>query len=70
VGEVIAFEEIVRMRRQRVARSLHLRCCEIVEVSVTAARAELVAAPAAEWGVRFARLRKLEELETYARALG
>ena len=70
VGEVIAFEEIVRMRRQRVAREHHLRCCAIVEASVVTARAELVAASAEEWGVRFARLRKLEELETYARALG
>ena len=70
VGEVIAFEEIVRMRRQRVAREHHLRCCVIVEVSIAAARAALVAAPAEEWGVRFTRLCKLEELETYARALG
>jgi hypothetical protein len=70
VGEVIAFEEIVRMRRQRVARAHHMRCCTIVEVSVATARVELASAPAEEWGVRFARLRKLEELETYARALG
>ena len=70
VGEVIAFEEIVRMRRQRVARALHVRCRMILAASVVAARAELAIAPAAERWVRVTRLRKLEELEAYASALG
>jgi hypothetical protein len=70
VGEVIAFAEIVRMRRQRVARALHARCRELIRASVTAARAELETAPAAERAVRMARVRKLELLDDYARALG
>jgi hypothetical protein len=70
VGEVIAFEEIVRMRRQRVARALHDRCRVILAASVATARVELLRAPAAERWVRVARLRKLEELEVYVGALG
>jgi len=70
VGEVIAFEEIVRMRRRRVARAVHARCRVILAASVAAARAELLHAPAAEHPVRITRLRKLEELEAYAGALG
>jgi hypothetical protein len=70
VGEVIAFEEIVRMRRQRVARALHVRCRVILAASVAAARTELALAPAAERWVRVRRLEKLEELEAYASALG
>ena len=70
MGEIIAFEEIVRMRRQRVARALHARCRAIFAVSVQVARAETALAPAAERWVRLARLRKLEDLESYAAALG
>ena len=70
VGEVIAFEELVRMRRRRVALAVHARCRLILADSVAAARDNLVTAPAAERPVRLARLRKLEELEEYASALG
>lgn len=42
----------------------------ILAASVGAARAQLVVAPARERWVRMARLRKLEELEGYAAALG
>jgi hypothetical protein len=70
VGEVIAFEELVRMRRRRVARAVHARCQVILAASVEAARAGLASAPPAEHGVRLARLRKLEGLEEYASALG
>jgi hypothetical protein len=70
VGEVIAFTEIVRVRRRRMARAAHVRCRQIIAASVAAARVELASAPAAERGVRVARLRKLEQLEEYARAFG
>jgi len=70
VGELIAFEEVVRMRRRRVSRALHDRCRVILAASVAAARADIVGAPLRELPVRVARLRKLEELETYASALG
>jgi len=70
VGQVIAFAELVRMRRQRVARAVHARCCMVIAASVAAARDELAHAPARERWVRVARLRKLEELEQYVTALG
>ena len=70
VGEVIAFAELVRMRRQRLARAVHARCCVLIAGSVVAAREELARAPARERGVRVARLRKLEQLEEYVDALG
>jgi hypothetical protein len=70
VGELIAFEEIVRMRRRRVSRALHDRCRAILAESVTVARAGLAVAPAHERPVRLSRLRKLEELEAYADTLG
>ncbi len=70
VGDVIAFAEIVRMRRQRVSRALHARCCLLIGASVAAARAELSLAAPRELAVRVARLRKLELLEDYARAVG
>jgi hypothetical protein len=70
VGEVIAFAELVRMRRQRVARAVHARCRVLIGASIEAARAELVHAPAPERAVRVARLRKLEQLGQYAGALG
>ena len=70
VGEVIAFEELVRMRRRRVALAVHARCRLILADSVAAARDDLVTAPVGERRVRLARLRKLEELEEYASALG
>ncbi|TMA34882.1 MAG: hypothetical protein E6J75_02315 [Deltaproteobacteria bacterium] len=70
MGEVIAFEELVRMRRRRVALAVHARCRLILADSVAAARDGLVTASAAERPVRLARLRKLEELEEYASAFG
>jgi hypothetical protein len=70
VGEVIAFADIVQMRRRRTAQQLHARCLAILSASVAAARGELATAPWRERAVRVARLRKLEELETYAAALG
>jgi hypothetical protein len=56
--------------RRRTALPRHARCLAILSASVTVARAELVVAPARERAVRIARLRKLEDLETYAAALG
>ena len=70
VGELIAFAEIVRMRRQRVARAAHARCRELIAASVAVARAELTAAAGPERAMRIARLRKLEALEEYASAVG
>ena len=70
MGEVIAFAEIVRVRRQRVARAVHARCRMLIAASVVAARAELAGAPVLERPVRIARLRKLEQLHEYASALG
>jgi hypothetical protein len=68
VGEVIAFEELARVRRQRVARAVHARCRVLLADTVTAMRATLADAPAVERPVRVARLRKLEELEAYVSA--
>jgi len=70
VGEVIAFAELVRMRRQRVARAVHAGCRALIASSISAAREELLRAPVRERTVRIARLRKLEQLEIYASALG
>ncbi len=70
MGEVIAFADIVLMRRRRTARQLHASCLAIVAASVAAARDELVTAPIYERAVRMSRLRKLEELEVYASMVG
>jgi hypothetical protein len=70
VGDVIPFEEIVRMRRQRVARAYHARCMVILAASVEAARVACAELPARERWVCVARLRKLEELEAYAASFG
>lgn len=70
MGDVIAFAEIVRMRRQRVARALHARCRLLIAGSVVVARAELAVAAPAERGLWTARVRKLEALDEYAGALG
>ena len=51
-------------------RAVHATCRRIIADSVGAARVDLATAPLHEWGVRAARLRKLEELEAYAAALG
>jgi len=69
VGEVIAFEELARVRRQRVARAVHARCCVLLGDTVAAMRSALFDAPVSERPVRVARLRKLEELEAYVSAL-
>ncbi len=70
VGELIPFAELVRMRRQRVARAVHARCRMLIAASIDAARIELVTAPVSERRIRVARLRKLEQLEQYADMLG
>lgn len=70
MGEVIAFAELVRVRRQRVARAVHARCRVLIAASIEVARAELPAAPSPERAIRIARIRKLEQLEDYASALG
>ena len=70
MGEVIAFAELVRVRRQRVARAVHARCRALIAASIEIAWAELPAAPSPERGIRIARIRKLEQLEEYASALG
>ena len=66
VGEVIAFAEIVRRRRRRLAREQHAACVEVLRRSVETARGELLTAPTAERWIRAARLRKLEDLHAYA----
>jgi hypothetical protein len=67
VGELIAFAEGVRMRREREGRSHHARCLAILAASVEAARAALVAAErASERAVWARRLRRLEELHEWA----
>ena len=48
----------------------HARCRVILAASVAVARAELAVAPLVEHPVRVVRLRKLEELEGYAGAIG
>jgi hypothetical protein len=70
VGEVIAFAELVRMRRQRVARAVHARCRVLIAAAIETARVELVDAPPDERAVRVTRLRKLEQLDEYAGGLG
>jgi hypothetical protein len=70
VGEVIAFADIIVMRRRRTVRQLHERCVAIVAASVEAARAELATAPIHERGVWVSRVRKLGELEVYASMVG
>ncbi len=65
VGEIIAFAERVRMRRQRENQRCHARCCEIISDSVRAARAALIAAPPHEVPVWISRVRKLEEVEAW-----
>ena len=70
MGEVIPFAEIVRMRRERMVRAVHARCRMLIAASITVARVELMGAPAPERPVRIARLRKLEQLDEYASALG
>ena len=66
MGEVIAFAEIVRRKRRRLAREQHVLCVEILRRSVEAARSDLGAAPTSERWIRTARLRKLVDLHAYA----
>jgi len=70
VGEVIGYEEVVRLRRRRAAHAVVEACRRILADSVALAREELVTAPPRERMVRMTRLRKLEELEAYATAHG
>ena len=66
VGEVVAFAEIVRRRRRRLAREQHAICVDILRRSVETARADLATAPTGERWIRTARLRKLQDLHAYA----
>jgi hypothetical protein len=70
VGEVIGYEEVVRLRRRRAAHAVAETCRRIIADSVAIAREELIAALPRERPMRAVRLRKLEELEAYATALG
>jgi hypothetical protein len=70
VGEVIGYEEVVRLRRRRAAHVVAEACRRILAESVAIAREELIAAPPRERPMRTRRLRKLAELEAYATALG
>lgn len=70
MGEVIGYEEVVRLRRRRATGAAVAACRRLIAESVSIAREELIAAPARERPMRTARLRKLEELEAYAAALG
>ena len=62
--------EVMRARRRAHARALHAACRRILAETVAAARAGLATAPDDERHIRLARLRKLEELDAYAAALG
>jgi hypothetical protein len=66
VGELVPFAEVVRYRRRRESRRCHVRCLEIIAASVAAARVAAATSPARERAVWVSRLRKLEELETWA----
>lgn len=66
MGQVVAFAEIVRMRRQREGRRCHAQCVALIAASVDAARTALRQAPPNERWVWVARVRKLEELAAYA----
>ena len=66
MGEVIAFQEIARLRRRRVARALHVRCQAILVEAVAAARLALADLPPRWRAVQRARVRKLEDLAAYA----
>ncbi|MFN8543969.1 MAG: hypothetical protein U0807_07180 [Candidatus Binatia bacterium] len=70
MGEVIAFQEIVRMRRQRVSQAVHARCRAILDEAVEVMRVELSAASPGLRGVLAARVRKLEDLAAYAAGIG
>jgi len=70
VAQVIVLAEVARARRQRARRAMHATCVRILAATVAASREALATAPPGEWGVRAARLRKLEELAAYAAALG
>ena len=62
--------EVMRARRRAHARALHAACRRILADSVAAARAGLADAQERERHVLLARVRKLEELDAYAAALG
>ena len=66
MGQVIAFADGVRMRRQREGRARHVRCLEILSGAVVAARQALETAADGERGVWARRVRKLEELHAWA----
>jgi len=70
VGEVISLEGVARRRRRHEAFALHARCRVILSDSVRHARAAAHVTHDRERAIWLARLRKLEELEAWAVALG
>jgi hypothetical protein len=70
MGDLVSFAPMAERRRARDARALHAACRSIVAASVEATRAALVAAPPTERAMWGRRLRKLEDLDAYAAALG
>ena len=70
MGNVIAFAEVVRFRREREGRARHARCVEILADSVAAARAALAVASPGDVPVWAARVRKLEALHAWAGGSG
>jgi hypothetical protein len=68
VGQVIAFADGVRMRREREGRARHVRCLEIIAGAVVAAQHALETAADGERAVWARRVRRLEELHAWAAA--
>jgi hypothetical protein len=66
VGQVIAFADGLRMRREREGRARHVRCLEIIATAAIAARDALETAADGERAVWARRVRKLEELHAWA----
>jgi hypothetical protein len=66
VGQVIAFADGVRMRREREGRARHVRCLAIIAGAVAAAHRALETAADGERAVWARRVRQLEELRAWA----
>jgi hypothetical protein len=65
VGQVIAFADGVRMRRDRESRARHACCVEILASSVTSAHAALAVAAERDRPVWARRVRRLEALHAW-----
>jgi len=70
VGELVALSSFSERRRSREARRLHAACRDILAGSIEATRLAVAASVPAERAVQLRRLRKLEEAQAYAEALG